>query len=594
MQSRDSDVMRTVVRSLCERIDSPRALSVWLCFQHSQEELLNLPLPDVAACDTEAFRKDYFITEYLRKYKGLKTSYDLHGEALRKWRLSEESCHRTNLRFRDIHIRPFTGRVEAALFGAQRKICAVLGSLRFPVVLADCKWGPGATFDLGRREATPDKKISLATSVTIGALPFWRAVVQSDPHWAACFLGVIPEGAFSLLPSTVQIVKGSRFLTVPKSAKTNRCIAAEPTGNSFLQQGVHSYMRRRLKRFGVDLDDQSINQDAARRAFSSGLSTLDLSMASDTISRELVYHLLPLDWAMFLDSLRSPETLVDGEWIRTEKFASMGNAFCFELETLIFWAICCSVVEFLGGSTQVVSVYGDDIIIPREAYDSVVEILAVCGFTVNEKKSFKDGYFYESCGKHFHMGVDVTPVYQTEQVIHPSEFIRAHNRLFRLANRDQFNDGGNIVAGSLKVLANAYPLRPFPRIPEWATEDGGFLRPSRGLLLDPNRGFRCHVLDYSPRYTGTREDAVYAYKLRRWNQLNPLDTGHAGNIAKGKWRTKVRWVCWLSLIERERVALDPVCEKLFASISPSKEMLRALRGPGGLIPRQAVESAMRP
>jgi len=556
MKSTDSDVMTTVVRSLCERIDTPRALSVWLCFQYSQVDLLDLPIADIAGNDTKRFQLDYFITEYLSKYKGLKVPFKTASVALEKWKLSESKCAETNQRFKTAQLRPFEGRVECALFGARRKIAAVLGVLKFPTALRDCKWGPGATFDMRREVATPDKKISQAISVTGSALPFMRAVVESDPHWAACFLGVIPEGAFSLLPLNFKIVRGSRFLTVPKSAKTDRCIAAEPTGNGFLQQGVHTYMRRRLKRFGVDLDDQSINQENARKAYSQKLSTLDLSMASDTISRELVYHLLPLDWALFLDSLRSPETRVGNEWVRTEKFASMGNAFCFELETLIFWALACTVSENLGFVNQV-TVYGDDIIVPRDAFDPLVEMLEVCGFTVNKKKSFKDGNFFESCGKHFHCGVEVTPVYQKEVVKHPSEIIRAHNRLVRFGDRVLIDEPETLIKKATKVLSASYPLRPFPRIPYGLTEDGGFLRPLSDFMLDKNHGFRCHVLDYVPRVILAREDALYAYKLRRPSQLNVQETGHAGSSAKGSWRTKVRWVYESSLHPTVRWVLEP-------------------------------------
>jgi len=556
MRCTNSDVMEAVVQSLCERIDSPRSLSVWLCFKYNQEELCSLPLPEITATNTAEFQLDYFITEYLSKYKALKLPVNPKRVALDKWILAETKCGLTNQTFRQLQLRPFTGRVESSLFRAQRKIAAVLGRLSLPIVLGDCKWGPGATFDLGREDAYPDKKISQAISVTATALPYMRAVVESDPHWASCFLGVIPQGAFSLLPSNFNIVRGSRFLTVPKSAKTDRCIAAEPTGNGFLQQGVHSYMRRRLKRFGVDLDQQSISQQRAAEAADCGLSTLDLSAASDTISRELVYHLLPLDWAFFLDNIRSHETCVNGRWIRTEKFASMGNAFCFELETLIFWALACSVEENLGSVDQV-TVYGDDIIVPRRSYDSVVEILEVCGFTVNSKKSFKDGYFFESCGKHYHCCKDVTPVYQKEVVRHPSELIRAHNRLLRFKARVLREDADYIFAKALKLLRNSYSLKPFPSVPYGVEGDDGFLQPLALFKADPNHGFRCHVLVYVPRYTGAREDALYAYKLRRHEQQNPLKNGYAARVSKGTWRTKVRWVyesaiCDESFLESEK------------------------------------------
>lgn len=545
MKSHGSDVIGSVVLSLCEAIDTPRSLSIWLCFKYNHEALLALPPVDIATNNTAGFSLDFFITEYLQKYKGLKTSADLGSVALEKWRLSEVKCLETNRRFRELKLRPTTGRVESALFRARRKIASVLGNLHRPLVLDGCKWGPGATFDLRRMFATPDNKISRAISVTAAAFPLLKAVIQSDPHWASVFLGTIPEGAFSLLPSGIfSIVRGSRFLTVPKNAKTDRCIAAEPTGNGFLQQGVHKYLRRRLKRFGIDLDDQSINQRGALRAYHDGLSTLDLSAASDSISRELVYDLLPLDWALFLDSLRSPETLVRGEWVRTEKFVSMGNAFCFELETLIFWAICSSVDEVSSGGVDDVIVYGDDIIVSRRSFDSCVELLEFCGFTINYKKSFKEGNFFESCGKFYHMAVDVTPVYQKELISAPSEIIRAHNRLIRLTSRVPI-----VVHGAAKRLRNSYPLRPFPRIPYGVVEDGGFLAPLSDFSLDRNHGFRCHVLDYVPRYTLAREDAMYAYKLRRPQNLNPDVSGSCSNVSKGRWRTKVRWVPEHSLFD---------------------------------------------
>lgn len=540
MTRRYSDVTESVVRALCESIDTPRSLSVWLCFKHSQRELLELPHPDFATSNTDDFQLDYFITEYLSKYKVLKTSIDLAGEALRKWKLSEQLCAETNLRFKSLRLRPITGRVDQTLFRAQRKIAAVLGPLRVSRVLAGCKWGPGATYDLRRVDSAPDNKISQVSSVTLAALPYYRAILQTDPHWGACLLGSMPWGPYSLLPVCFNIVRGSRFLTVPKSAKTDRCIAAEPTGNSFLQQGVHSYIRRRLMQFGVNLDDQSISQKGAQDAYLSKLSTLDLSAASDTISRELVYHLLPLDWALFLDSLRSKETEVRGEWVLTEKFASMGNAFCFELETLIFWALASSVDEVSGGVGDV-TVYGDDIIVPRAAYESVVEILTFCGFTVNSEKSHQDGNFFESCGKHYHRSIEVTPVYQKHAIQHPSELVRAHNRLCRLATRLP-PDKRFIIKKALKVITDKWPLRPFPRIPFGVSEDGGFLRPLSEFSLDRNHGYRCHVFDFSPAFRAVREDAVYAYKLRRFINQNPLKTGHAGAPTEGTWRTRVRWI----------------------------------------------------
>lgn len=572
MKRKHNDVMERVVLALCESINTPRALSTWLCFKHNQEALLNLPPVDLADNDTASVQLSYFLSEYLSKYKGLKVGIDTRSVALGKWRSAEQMCKETNQRFREYARRPFDGRAENVLFKTQRLISRILGPLNVAKVLSDCKWGPGATFDLRREAATPDNKISQAISVTESAFPYLRTVVQADPHWAACFLGIIPEGPFSFLPSSnfVKFVRGSRFLTVPKSAKTDRCIAAEPTGNSFLQQGAHHYFVRRLRRFGIDLSLQDNNQKGALEAYSSGLSTLDLSAASDTISRELVYHLLPIDWACFLDSLRSHETLVNGEWVRTEKFASMGNAFCFDLETIIFYALSRAVVdierELRSGSVDTVLVYGDDIIVPSWAADELIKYLSFCGFATNPDKSHIRGNFFESCGKHYHRGIDITPVYQKEMLHHPSEIIRAHNRLVRFSRRLPGN-GMLVVSKALRVLSSSYPESwPFPRIPYGVSEDGGFLRPLSEFQLDKNHGYRCRVLDFVLVVTPSREEAMYAYRLRRFpvnspeyleenahlrnflsRPFNPDPRGYAGNTRQGRWRTRVRWVSEISV-----------------------------------------------
>jgi hypothetical protein len=113
MHSRNSDVTEAVVRSLCERIDSPRALAVWLCFKHNQDALVELPMPAIAVEDSAQFQLDYLITEYLSKYKGLKLSTNKRKVALDKWKLTEVQCKETNARFRELQLRPFTGRVRA-------------------------------------------------------------------------------------------------------------------------------------------------------------------------------------------------------------------------------------------------------------------------------------------------------------------------------------------------------------------------------------------------------------------------------------------------------------------------------------------------
>ena len=283
-------------------------------------------------------------------------------------------------------------------------------------VLKGCRWGPGSTSSLKGEDARLDIKIAeRRISVTSQALPYLRAVIGVDIHWLRA-RGLDADGPCSLLADDFDVVAGSRTLTVPKNAKTDRTICAEPTGNIFLQLGVGKFIRRCLSRVGVNLDDQSVNQKMASRALLDGLATVDLKAASDTISRELVYDLLPLEWALFLSALRCPETSIDGVRVHLEKFSSMGNGFTFELESLIFWALTSATVQHLGlvNSKERLSVYGDDIICPTDALPLLTHVLEACGFTINMEKTHANSQFRESCGKHYFGGVDVTPVYQKE------------------------------------------------------------------------------------------------------------------------------------------------------------------------------------
>jgi hypothetical protein len=143
---------------------------------------------------------------------------------------------------------------------------------------------------------------------------------------------------------------------------------------------------------------------------------------------EVVRELLPDNWFKLLDDLRSKFTLwPDGSYRWNEKFSSMGNGFTFELESLIFLAICESVCG------DGVTVYGDDIVIPTEYYSATCEALALFGFLVNEKKSFSSGHFRESCGGDFIRGVSVTPVYLRDSIRNLQDVVLLHNQIRRWA-----------------------------------------------------------------------------------------------------------------------------------------------------------------
>jgi len=292
--------------------------------------------------------------------------------------------------------------VESVLYRAQRKISTILGDLPSLDALK-LRFGPGATTQVKKKDASVRRKLSQVFACSGEAERYVSDLLAEMPLWS----GTSPSGDSIVVP--VQVHPG-RIDFVPKSAKTDRTIAVEPMLNQMVQLGIGDHIAQRLRKEGVDIRDQTRNQRLALEGSLTGaLATLDLSSASDTIATGLVESLLPLDWWDFLRSIRTGTSTSPDGVIRLEKFSSMGNGFTFPLETLIFYSLayaCCDSKDH-----QLISVYGDDIIVPVYAVPLLTKVLTSCGFLLNSKKSYSSGPFRESCGKDYFLGIDVRPCY---------------------------------------------------------------------------------------------------------------------------------------------------------------------------------------
>lgn len=244
----------------------------------------------------------------------------------------------------------------------------------------------------------------------VGVVPRKYQVGKDITHTAFMAYAHLTRQAW-MMPRDLNTVHGNVLFTVPKTSQIDRVACKEPELNMYCQKAVGDFIRQRLKTVRIDLDDQSVNQELARIGSIDGtLATIDLSSASDSVTTQLVIELLPFEWSALMLDLRSPFTNIDGEWHENQMIASMGNGFTFELESLIFWALVKACAYFTN-TRGVVSVYGDDIICPVGCQDAVEATLEFFGFTMNPEKSHWEGPFRESCGKHWHSGVDITPFY---------------------------------------------------------------------------------------------------------------------------------------------------------------------------------------
>jgi len=223
-----------------------------------------------------------------------------------------------------------------------------------------------------------------------------------------------------------------KVTTVPKTLKTPRIIAEEPTHMMYMQQAIwlclsKNLVEDRLSSKFISFKKQELNQQMCLKGSLTGeLATLDLSEASDRVSNELVKRVFA-KWPALLQGLqatRSTQALVPlrngHKIISLAKYASMGSALTFPIEMVVFLAIIFLGIEdglkrpitkkdvksFKGK----VRVYGDDLIIPVEYVPFVISRLEAFGFKVNASKSFWTGSFRESCGKEYYAGTDVSIV----------------------------------------------------------------------------------------------------------------------------------------------------------------------------------------
>lgn len=243
----------------------------------------------------------------------------------------------------------------------------------------------------------------------------------------------------------------SELMFVPKNIKTARSICQEPGTYMAHQQPVFRWMndafKRGMMRHFVTLEDQSVNR-AKALAGSAYLNydTIDLSSASDRVSKELVRGVFPKQYWLYLLGTRSGRVrLPDGSLREVRKFAPMGSALCFPVQCVVFTAITllgylehyygvdtwegvredayelthleefCSKlethIEGYSNSLQSPSIYGDDIICDPRVTDRVILLLQTCGLEVNLDKSFTGGQLVrESCGIYAFNGFDITPV----------------------------------------------------------------------------------------------------------------------------------------------------------------------------------------
>lgn len=285
-----------------------------------------------------------------------------------------------------------------------------------------------------------------------------------------------------------------RVTPVPKTLKGPRIIAIEPVCMQYAQQAIRSVLYdaiegSKIAGGHVNFRDQTVNQNIAlASSFDGQFATIDLSEASDRVPRDLALTMFSAypEFMGLVDACRSRKAVLpDGRIIGPlRKFASMGSALCFPVESMYFYTICvaallkshnlpCTSRNAFFVSRRIY-VYGDDIIVPTDQAGIVLEYLQKYNCKVNSAKTFTSGSFRESCGVDGFAGTQVTPVYVRQT--RPENKQQVSNLISWSATANLFYKKGFIRTAEYMHSICADILRYYPEISETSSGLGRIYR----------------------------------------------------------------------------------------------------------------------
>jgi hypothetical protein len=163
------------------------------------------------------------------------------------------------------------------------------------------------------------------------------------------------------------------------------------------------------------------------------LATVDLSAASDRLSCWLVERLFRANHSLLAAFIASRTRFLTNnidkkspKLYKLRKFASMGSALTFPVQSICFFVLCVSAgfitnrtttgsdshesfTEKLDFYARQVRVYGDDLIVPVSWMPVLERLFELLHLKINRTKTFVKGNFRESCGTDAFKGVNVSP-----------------------------------------------------------------------------------------------------------------------------------------------------------------------------------------
>lgn len=358
--------------------------------------------------------------------------------ALGKWLDSEAACKETNRELSGFLTgQPVQADLEALIKGIRGEILTLLGEdpPDLPDVIGNSRFGPGASSSVKREFRHPlyqMNSLSAFRGMELEVQWVLRNTMMTEANavgYYGCSVPKYVSNDWREVYKRVEFLDYERYEDVPKSIDSSRTIGVGPNLATFVSQAYDHNLRERLRNWGLDLRDQRPNQHLAYMGSLNGVDcTLDLSEASNRVSLGLVFSTFPSAWFRVLYPLRAAFCkLPDGRLVRQEKFASMGNSLTFSVMTLILGALIRYTLKERNIKGARWRVYGDDVIVPFDIYNTVVSRLSKIGLLVNPSKSYSQFSFRESCGRDYFAGVNVRPLYIKKPIVFVTDLYKYLN-----------------------------------------------------------------------------------------------------------------------------------------------------------------------
>jgi hypothetical protein len=289
----------------------------------------------------------------------------------------------------------------------------ILGEFPGDEVIENVQFGKKSSIGCSLANAYLDIKLSdkaAFTGTKDTTAYFLDQVLPGDPVLSR----ILKTHDFSALEDQLSL-DYLNLVEVPKTWDKYRLITPLTLIGLFYSYGIGRVVQSRLADVGLDIKRLQQRHRKLVEEFSRTLThvTADLSVASDSITSELLNRVLPRAWYKALRKTFVRHLNVNDTSFSSASVLPMGNGATFPVETLVFYCILKAIGELTTRKRKkdVYSVYGDDCIYPGRIHKYVEGVFPQLHLKLNASKTFTSYPFRESCGADFYRGQDVRPYF---------------------------------------------------------------------------------------------------------------------------------------------------------------------------------------